>query len=241
MRIANSVFYGLPKQVSSLQHALSLLGYVEIRNLVIAQVVFSSFKHVDKSGPLDLRPLWEHAFTCALGSKLITRHTSLRDQDLYIACLVHDIGKLVIYTALPEAYAEMAKEAGLGSGTIFEMEKRFFGITHEEVTARILETWCFPETVVSAVAHHHHPDRAQPNDLFPWVLHAVDLLVHWSDAVNRQDQTQSEMLRQALLRPEMEVIFNLFGNWNLDTLEQTRRHLMELKTQQAGMMGLFMA
>ncbi|MDA8137573.1 MAG: HDOD domain-containing protein [Desulfobacteraceae bacterium] len=241
MRIANSVFYGLPKQVTSLEQALNLLGYVEIRNLVIAQVVFNSFKHVDQNGPLDLRPLWAHAFTCALASKLITRHTSLRDQDTYIACLVHDIGKLVIYTALPEAYAEMTKEVGAANYTVFEMEERFFGITHEQVTARILETWLFPDPVVAAVANHHHPEKAAPNDLFTWVVHAADLLTHWSDAVSCQDQAKREKYQRILLRPEMGVVFNLFGNWHADTLENTRRQLMELKGQQQGMLALFTA
>jgi putative nucleotidyltransferase with HDIG domain len=241
LRMANSVFYGLPKQVTSLQHALSLLGYAEIRNLVIAQVVFSSFKHVEKNGPMDLSPLWEHAFTCAIGSKLIARHTSLRDQDVYLACLVHDIGKLVIYSALPEAYAEMTREAGEQGCTLFEMEQRFFGITHEQVTAKILHSWLFPEQVVTAAQYHHHPEAAQPNDLFTWVVHAVDLLAHWSDAVARQDATMGQQLLKALLRPEMEVVFNLFGNWHEDTLEQTRRQLLELKQKQAGILALFTA
>lgn len=239
LRMANSAFYGLPRQVTSLQHALSLLGYVEIRNLVIAQVVFNNFKHVDKDGPMDIRPFWEHAFTCALGSKLITRHTSLRDQDVYLACLVHDIGKLVIYTALPEAYAEMTKEVGADACHIFEMENRFFGITHEQVTAKLLKSWRFPDTVMAAAEHHHHPEKAAPNDLFTWVVHAVDLLVHWSDALSRQNTTVSQVLHNALLRPEMEVIFNVFGNWHADTLEQTRRQLIDLKARNAGILALF--
>lgn len=241
LRMANSVFYGLPRQVASLQHALSLLGYVEIRNLVITQVIFSSFKHVDKNGPMDLRPLWAHAFTCATAAKLITRHTSLRDHDVYLACLVHDIGKLVIYMALPEAYAEMVKEAGQDSSSVFQMEERFFGITHEQVTARILETWLFPDQVVTAARLHHHPETAEPDDLFTWVVHAVDLLVHWSEAVERQDTVMSQRLLHGLLRPEMGVVFNLFGNWHSDTLEQTRRQLADLKARQEGILALFTA
>lgn len=241
MRIANSAFYGLPRKVSSLQHALSILGFVEIRNLVITQVIFSSFKHVTKTGPMDIRRLWEHAFTCALASRLITRHTSLRDQDVYLACLVHDIGKLIIYAALPEAYAEMVKEAGVGNAAVFKMEEQFFGLTHEEVTARLLTAWLFPKQVVTAALLHHHPEKAAANDLFTWVVHAVDLLVHWNDALGQEDTAMRQQLQAALLRPEMEVVFNIFGNWHADTLEQIRRQLLDLKSKQMGIVSLLMA
>jgi HD-like signal output (HDOD) protein len=133
----------------------------------------------------------------------------------------------------------MIKEASRSGRHIVEIEERFFGISHGEVTARVMKKWHFPEPIATAAQYHHHPEKAGPNDIFTWVVHAVDLLVHWNEAILAEDAATTQSLHQALLRPEMEVIFNIFGNWHADTLEQTRRQLNDLKTRQAGIINLF--
>lgn len=242
LKIANSAFYGLSKKVGSLQHALSLLGYKEVRNLVITQTVFQTFKDKCKFGPLDLGPYWAHAFTCAMGSQIISEYTGGEDPDLYTACLLHDIGKLVFYMALPEAYTEMINEIGYCGHTIFETEYNFFGLTHAQIAQSVLQKWQFPDHIVEGIAFHHHPKQARQFHFMAWAIHIIDLLVHWTDAEDQAYSSRCEQLQAYLLQSEIADHFSSAGRtWNLDLLMELRQQLLELKSRQADIMAIFFA
>ncbi|MBI5550883.1 MAG: HDOD domain-containing protein [Desulfobacterales bacterium] len=238
LKMANSVFYGLPKRIGSLQHALTILGYVEVRNLVIMQAVFKSFKVVGGKGPMDIRPFWEHALTCALAAELIGRAAGPGDQDLYVAGLVHDIGKLVIYMALPEAYAELILEVGPYAPTMFAMEQRFFGMTHAETAQRVLRQWMFPESILEAVGCHHHPENATFHSAVAWVVHAADLLVRWDYALVQGAEPEAATLRRQLLAPDLTSALSAAA-WGPATLESLRSQLTAKKAQQADLLAMF--
>lgn len=238
LKMANSVFYGLPKRIGSLQHALTILGYVEVRNLVVMQAVFKSFKVMSGKGPMDIRPFWEHALTGALAAELIGRAAGPGDQDFYVAGLVHDIGKLVIYMALPEAYAELILEVGPYAHTMFAMEQRFFGMTHEETAQRVLRQWMFPESILEAVGCHHHPENATFHSAAAWVVHAADLLVRWDHAMVQGAEPEAATLRRQLLAPDLTSALSAAA-WGPATLESLRRMLTAKKAQQADLLAMF--
>jgi HD-like signal output (HDOD) protein len=238
LKMANSVFYGLPKRIGSLQHALSILGYVEVRNLVIMQAVFKSFKAVGGKGPMDIRPFWQHALSSALAAELIGRAAGPGDQDFYVAGLVHDIGKLVIYMALPEAYSELVTEVGPYAHTMFVMEHRFFGMTHEETAQRVLRQWMFPESILEAVGCHHHPEKASDHAAVTWVVHAADLLVRWDHALAQGAEPEAGTLRQQLLAPDLIHALSTVA-WGPATLEALRSQLVAKKAQQTDLLAMF--
>jgi len=238
LKMANSVFYGLPKRIGSLQHALSILGYVEVRNLVIAQAVFKSFKASGGKGPMDIRPFWQHALTAALAAELIGRGADPGDQDLYVAGLVHDIGKLVIYMALPEAYAELILEVGPYAHTMFAMEQRFFGMTHEETAQRVLRQWMFPESILEAVGCHHHPENATEHSGVAWVVHAADLLARWDHALVQGAESEAAVLYQQLLAPDLTRALGAAA-WGPATLASLRSQLAVNKAQQGDLLAMF--
>ena len=239
LKIANSVFYGLPKRVDSLQHALSILGYVEIRNMVITQAIFNSFKQLEKNGPMDLRSFWEHAFNCALAAKLVGSRTSGSKQDYYLPCLVHDIGKLMIYMALPEAYADMVRSAAPAGYKIYVSEERLFGMTHAEVALRLLSRWMLPDSVVHGVGHHHHPESARDHALYAWVVHTVDLLVHWSDLTDAGEADHAQEVQEVLLRPEVAAGLGAGANWNAGVLGLLKADMAVQKAHQSDLLALF--
>lgn len=240
LKMANSVFYGLPKRVGSLQHALSILGYVEIRNLVLTQAVFSSFKHLEKSDVFDLRQFWAHSFSCALAARQVDGRCAVRNQGHYLPCLVHDIGKLLLYMALPEAYAGMVKEAGPVGHKIYELEAHLFGITHAEAGQRLLTHWMLPDLVIHAVGEHHRPEAASEHALDAWVVHVVDLLVHWSDLEDSGDTARARDVLEELLRPEVADRLGAGSNWNAAESAKLRAELADQKELQADLLSLFL-
>jgi len=240
LKLANSAFYGLPQKVGSLQHALSLLGYKEIRNLVVTQAVFETFRDQCKYGPLDLAPYWAHAFTCAMGSQIISEYLGGDNQDLYTACLLHDIGKLVIYMALPEAYAEMVYEIGYCGYTIYETEHNFFGLTHEQTGQTILQNWFFPERIIQSIGCHHHPEKARGDLFMTWSVHVIDLLAHWAEAEDREYTNRCAQVEKELLRSEIVDLFGSAGRaWNLEAAKLCKQQLVALMTRQSDIMSIF--
>jgi HD-like signal output (HDOD) protein len=241
LKMANSAFFGLPKRVGTLQHALAILGYAEIRNMVVTQAIFNSFKHIEKNGLLDLKPFWSHAFCCALASNIIRGHIGARNQDFYLPCLIHDIGKLLIFMALPEAYAELVKETAPRMHKIFELEERLFGITHAEVAQKLLSRWMFPDDVVQGIGFHHCPGAAKEYARIAWVVHAVDLLVHWSDLEDATDTPQAQELLQTLLHPEIAAGLGVGPHWNAAELATLKARLTDQRARQADILALFLS
>ena len=97
LKMANSAFFGLPREISSLQQALTILGFKEIQNLVLAKAVFNSFKNIQKNGPFNINKFWEHSFLCGLLSKIIANDIKKDNNEFFVAGLIHDIGKLIIF------------------------------------------------------------------------------------------------------------------------------------------------
>jgi len=101
LRLANSAFFGRLMEVSTLKQAVSVLGFNEIRNLVLSKAVFNNFKNLTKNSQFDIRNFWEHSFLCGLAGKIIAADLHKDPNECFMAGLIHDIGKLIFYLELP--------------------------------------------------------------------------------------------------------------------------------------------
>jgi len=107
LRLANSAFFGRLMEVSTLKQAVSVLGFNEIRNLVLSKAVFNNFKNLTKSSQFDIRIFWQHSFLCGLAGKIIASDLHEDRGECFMAGLIHDIGKLIIYLELPEEFLKI--------------------------------------------------------------------------------------------------------------------------------------
>jgi len=178
LKFANSAFFGRVMGVSSLKEAVSVLGVSEIRNIVLAKAVFNSFRHVKNTELFDIQKFWEHSFLCGLTAKIIAADLKLNASDLFIAGLIHDIGKLVFCIEIPEKLIEAA-EAQLDSPyKIYKNEKKNIGISHDKAGLMLLNKWLFPENLLMAVGYHHRPRHAEASSIFPVIIHVADMMIY---------------------------------------------------------------
>ena len=112
LKMANSPFFGLSRNVDSLQQALMLLGSKEIQNIVLARTVFDGFKNVGQGNRFKMKQFWQHSFLCGLGAKIIGSDLRWTDHDFFVAGLIHDIGKLVMHMAFPLEFSKAIETAG---------------------------------------------------------------------------------------------------------------------------------
>jgi len=146
IKLVNSPFYGLRQEVSSIDRAASLLGFNSIKNIAIAvsmnQYFNKPFNMYNTSG----KAMWLHSYNVACISQIIATVLKCDEDALYLAGLLHDVGKIILIDFLVKPVKSI------------EDEQTQLGFNHAEVAALILQKWMVSEEVVEAVKTHHQFD-----------------------------------------------------------------------------------
>lgn len=185
LRLVNSALFSLADPVTTVQHAVRLLGFAEIRNLTMGlKIMETSFGQTE--GILDRSEFWEHSLACGICAKnLAAGFPEIDPEEAFLGGLLHDIGKLVLDSYFQEAWAE-AMERCRGSNRLpLEMEKKMVGLPHTTIGRMLAQHWKIPELHQAAIEHHHRlpqaQGRSQAEYLFCAVVLAANLLVRWLD------------------------------------------------------------
>jgi HD-like signal output (HDOD) protein len=192
LKIANSAFYGRVREASTLEQALGVLGFDEIRDLVISTAVFNNFHNLKATPLYSAGKLWKHSFVCGLAARIIAREMKLSESELYVAGLIHDMGKLAICMVLPQEFSTIVRVAGKDNLKTTLAELKILGITHAEVGLRLANRWMLPHDLAAAVGYHHRPAAAPAQTIYPKVIHMADLLAHNATAKEAPVDKQSQ-------------------------------------------------
>ena len=181
LKLVNSAFFGLGRQISSPAEAVSYLGVDTIKSLVLSINAFSQFSS-SASGGFSAEALWVHSQQTAGLAKEIARleHAELKLMDeAFVAGLLHDTGKLVLAANFPEQYRRVIEAAPRNSAELLATEEAICGANHAEIGGYLLGLWGLPVPVVEAIALHHQPHRC-PHVVFSplTAVHAASGLIH---------------------------------------------------------------
>jgi putative nucleotidyltransferase with HDIG domain len=155
LRLANSPFYGMQQEIGSVQEAIVVLGFNQIRNLVMAASLMRNFDHVRSAG-LNPTEFWKHSLNVALCARLLTR--GRHGEIAFTAGLMHDVGKLVLASVAPGAMQDVLVWKAEHQCSTREAEMAVVGADHAEIGAAVVTRWRLPVQICAAVANHHHPD-----------------------------------------------------------------------------------
>lgn len=151
LKIANSSFYSMSRQVSTLSTAIVILGEGTLKNLVLA----ASMRGMNSNFGDNEKMLWEDSMVCALGSRFLARKLGLVDpEEAFMAGLFRHIGKIVINNQEGHHAALIKDMVTTDTGGLTQREKESFGASHDEIGAAVLEHWQLSE-LMSLVALHH--------------------------------------------------------------------------------------
>lgn len=157
MKMVNSAHYGLPSRVTSIEQALLLLGTDAIKNVAISAAVFQVFGKAKGNGAFKLKQFWHHSLLCAIIAELIAKKTSHGSpEEAFLAGLLHDIGKLVLFVNFPAEYTNAVKSCN-NKADLPQVEETHLGATHAEVGAWMIEKWHLQSFMADAVLYHHEP------------------------------------------------------------------------------------
>lgn len=167
LKVANSAFYNFPRQIASINQAVSLLGINAVRSLVL------SFTFLSLGGPgdtsrFDLERFWEQALVGATGARLIAEQVAeTKSDEIFTISLLRNIGQLIFALTVPARYdgilAQLATDTGEGSEVALEEEE--LGLAHTVSGFEVARSWGLPPIMLAAIRYHHDPLAYPGGDL----------------------------------------------------------------------------
>lgn len=152
--IANSAYYSRGIEIFNLQRAMLTIGFEEVRSIVSCLLLMEGMIKMLKLKEADLLALWKHSIEVAYAARILSEHLLVEDpQKVYTASLLHDIGKIVFYLAVPD-YGEMLREMKSTADSV-TVERERFGIDHQETGYIVAVKWKFPHDFARVIRRHH--------------------------------------------------------------------------------------
>lgn len=171
LKVVNSPIYGFPGRISSVSQALILLGLNVVRGMLLGVSVFEVMEKA-------MVGLWEHSMGAAITARIIAQKKGLSEpEEISVAALLHDIGKVVLSLKFPEEYKDVMNKAAQNELLISDEEKNYFSITHAEAGAWIAQKWNFPRSLVEVIEYHYKPHLSKNIPIQTAIVHLADVLI----------------------------------------------------------------
>lgn len=154
LRLANSAWYGLPQRIDTLARAITLIGLSALRDLVLASALIKRFEGIPGEF-VNMKTFWDNSVACGVTARNLARECRLRDTErLFLAGLLHKIGRLVFFVSSPREYRQVLARAGQDESALPAAEREVFGFCYAELGGALLQAWQLPELLVGTVTHH---------------------------------------------------------------------------------------
>ena len=200
LKLVNSAFYGFSERISSVSHAIVILGFNTVKNVSLTASVFDMFPKEQSEGLLfDRQAFWLHSLACAGTARLIATKVKLPSaEDIFVAGLVHDIGKLVLDQFVHEKFIDIVKLVNDKNILIRDAEDEILdGVNHSQIGAWLATRWKLPTGLVQMIGLHHRPDLADQIIKPVSCVHVADILVRSLDIGSGGDKKIPKMNKEA--------------------------------------------
>jgi putative nucleotidyltransferase with HDIG domain len=186
LRLANSASSGLQVRVTTIQQAITHLGFQATRNLITAAAVTGCFP-AGKCPGFDHRAFWRHSIATAACAKVLARRMRLNQDFAFTAGLLHDIGRLVLVTGFPERYSAVLARRQREDRQLLDVERELLGVDHVMAGALLAQHWQFSDTMHHAIAYHPEPE-APGAGFLATIVHVANAIVHALDLARDDDE-----------------------------------------------------
>lgn len=171
LRVVNSAYYSLPKQITSINHALVYLGFNTIKNLALSIAAIGMLPKDNAAGFDGQQYLLHSLATASIAKQLAARVDDADPMDCFIAGLLHDFGKVVFAQFMPTDFRlalDISKETQTSLATAL---RRVIGADHAVVGAMLVEKWRFAPNLIETI-RHQHPDDLKDTGMIACVFAA---------------------------------------------------------------------
>lgn len=158
LRVANSPFYGLSRQVDSLETAIMVLGIRTIRTLVLSITMIGSLQPTTCE-LFNCDTFWQHSLAVGVISRQLAKFFGDSPELAFTAGLLHDIGRLALAGCFKQEYNQALKYQQQRGCTLLNAEISVLNITHQQIGGILAKNWRLPESLSSVINFHHTPSR----------------------------------------------------------------------------------
>ena len=177
LKVANSAYYGCARKISTLTHAIVILGFDTIFNIVLVNSLLSIYHTQGKKSGLKEKLMFEHSVGCAMACRFLAQQIPiLQIESSFICGLLHDIGKAVINMNYPDKFEEILRIVYNEGSSFQKVEKAILGFDHAELGEVILDKWKFSPEIVTSVRYHHEPASFEGDPVLPNIANLGDAL-----------------------------------------------------------------
>ena len=164
LKMINSPFFGLTRKVTSVFHAVSMLGMNVVKNMALSFALVKNFSNNGQSD-FDYPRFWKYSLTTAIAARMIAEKVSADNaEDAFFLGLLHDMGLLALVSCLPDQYRLVAQESQSGNCAPHLAENQILGFDHMSVGRHLVRSWGLPAKFWQSIGCHHCPERLTGNE-----------------------------------------------------------------------------
>lgn len=171
LKLANSAFFGLNRNVTTARDAISVLGLIKVRALVIAAALGDGFHMV---GGVNMNQFWRYSLNTANISRYLALPIKIDENTAFTAGLIHAIGELVMHMGMPEAMIDLDRSVPMLDLKRAKAERGLFGYSYADVGAALAREWKFPKKMVNAIEHQVAPFDNDVYEPIAGVIHIAN-------------------------------------------------------------------
>ena len=178
LKLVNSSYFGLSKELYSVNQALVLIGYNNMKNMVLSTSMLQVFKQETQVGSFSRRALWKHSIGVGIVARFLSKRYKVGNpEQAFVAGLIHDVGKVIVDWFFHDQFVEVIKLVDQESCWIRDAEEQVMEVTHEEVGSYLATRWNLPDMFRETIAYHHEPSRAQEYQSLAAVVQVSDSII----------------------------------------------------------------
>ncbi|MCG6146206.1 HDOD domain-containing protein [Leptospira bandrabouensis] len=179
IKLSNSAYYRASKPIRTVQEALMTLGIKTVKEIVLLTAAKGILSQDLNSYQLEAAQLWTSSLLVAELSSKIVQHKKLKiDKDLaFTSGLLCSVGKIVLAQFFSPVMMQIKADLKDNQEPFPNLEKKYFGYTHMEVSENLLKRWNFPQELTDVVANYLTPENSKNNPILTSVVHIASILI----------------------------------------------------------------
>ncbi len=195
LQLVNSSFFGVVRRIDSLRHAISYLGLANLKSLVLNYGILEEFDSASAAPSFDIEKAQQHTLDVANLARRMHEGNKKLSEQAFLGGMLHDIGKLVIATNLPDLFERVSRLGRMSGIPTQELERRALGFNHGDVGAYLLGIWGMPDPIVETAQLHHRPSSVATGALdVLGSVHVADALVHEVEEPEAASRLDAELV-----------------------------------------------
>lgn len=189
LRVVNSSFYGFPNRITTITHAIVILGFNTIKSIVLSSSIFDTFKGDGMEKRFNRMDFWKHSIGVGAVAKVLGRRRGFTaTEEFFIAGLLHDVGKIIVDQYLHDEFLEILHRVQSRDILMLTAEEEVLGVNHAELGGWLFERWNLSKGLVECITAHHNPAIAKELPEYAAVIHLSDIIARTMGIGNGGDR-----------------------------------------------------